>query len=656
MNAAMRTGHAQLTVAHGLPARFTAHVADREGARAWSFAPARASDARRGGLDVVETDLRSFDQRSIRFDGGLSLAVDERVYQCFATLLAPQGAAPVIVLVAMTRDDARPKNRLRAVRVAHFDTGTRRAFELWSAPLARAQDRPLVELLADHSAFRVQLANGTREAVVFDATGARSADAMLLDAFEPGPDRCALSKTLRARIDGRHVLFEDVLTGERWRSEPVVDEGDPRPALRAHGATRVLVSRGPKRDVSVVVDVESLRPVVCPRGGYVVSADDDGVVMAGRKSQPYTLFDPRTALSNTVAIGASALVAVAKQRLVFVRDGRFETVGRATGSVDDRQRAAMTAIAKIMVSDRGAVCAQDDSGLFCWWNDSIDRQCTSAAWPRDRAWSSRVLRWIDGQSTLLVQRSNARSSQVAALAWADGEPIERWSVDVERAAAVASDERAGVLVVESLATPTLIVYEREGGLVTKVARGALLEAPGFSQYERRRSPSFELRMHPDQVIERRSERGLELYRREGEAVVLCAVEWGMSPIGAGDGSVIATEIAGLAELVPQIALELGVLRPSAPALPHFEAQPERRMLCATVHRCSDVALPDTHRERRRSKGLWLAEREAFASLDEVTALAIAPNARWGAIGTRRGLVLRFAITPRDPSATHDPRA
>ncbi len=651
----MRTAHAQLTVAHGLPARFTAHVADPEGARAWSFAPERAIASRRGGLDVVETDLRSFEQRSIRFDGGLSLAVDERVYECFATLLAPQGAAPVIVLVAMTRNEARPKHRWHAVRVAHFDTGTRRAFELWSAQLARSQDRPLVERLADHSAFRVQLANGARDAVVFEVTGARSADALLLDAFDPGPDRCALSKTLRARIDGRHVLFEDVLTGERRRSEPVIDEREPRPALRALGATRVLVSRGPKRDVPVVVDVEALLPVVCPRAGYVVSADDAGVLMAGRKSQPYTLFDPRTGLRSTVSMGASALVAVAKQRLVFVRDGRFETIARSTGSVDDRQRAAMTAIATIMVSDRGSVCAQDDSGLFCWWNESLDRQCTSAAWPGDRASSSRVLRWIDGQSTLLVQRSNASSSQVAALAWADGEPIERWSVDVERAAAVAFDERAGVLVVESLATPTLIVYERAGELVKKVASGALAEATDRSGDERWRSPSFELRMHPDQVIERRSERGLELYRREGEAVVRCAVAWGMSPIGAGDGSVIAAEVSGLAELVPQIALELGVLRPSAPALPHFEAQPERRMLCATVHRCSDVALPDTHRERRRSKGLWLAEREAFASLDQVTALAIAPNARWGAIGTRRGLVLRFAITPKEPSATHDPR-
>ncbi|MFO0557283.1 MAG: hypothetical protein U0269_04640 [Polyangiales bacterium] len=651
----LRTKHDSLTIAHGLPARFKVHVADREGTHAWSFAPARTQDARRSSVDGVETDLRSFEQRSISLSLQRSLSLHEHVYECFATLLSPQGAAPSIVLVAMTRD-GEFKNRLRSVRVALFDTASRRLTELLSAPLTRSQDRPIVEALADQSAFRVRLVKGAREAFVFDAQGARSTDATLLEAFDPGPHRCALSKTSRAWIDGRHVVFEDLRTGERRRSHTVLDEGEAPPRLRAISARHVLVLRASKREAPVVVDIETLRVVVLPRAGYVVNADGDGVVMAGSSDQPLTLFDLHTGQRHAIAMGASALVAVTKTHLVCVRDGRFELIARATGSVEDRQCAAMSAIAKIMVSDRGAVCAQDESGLFCWWNDAIDRQCTSAAWPRDRVRSSRVLGWIDGQSTLVVQRSNASSSQLVALAWSDGEPVERWSVEVERAASVAFDESATMIVVEQLGTPALAVYERKGELLKTVATGALSGWRNGQQNDSWRASTHELRVHTDGVIERSSDRGIELYRREGDDVVLCAVSRGVLFISPSDGTEIATEFSCEAERVAPIELALGVLSPSAPPLPHFEEVPERRMLCASVQRCSLESLREALGERRRSKGLWLAEHDEFSSLDRVTAVAIAPNAQWGAIGTRRGHVIRFAITPKEPSETRDPWA
>lgn len=630
-----------LTVAHGLPERFSTHALAPDGTQVWSFAPAHdASDGPRG-IEAIVTDLRSFEQRPWPLTGSLSLAPGEQVYLCFARVLAPPESAPIIVLTAMARSEPGVRAHLARIDTVH---GELRA--LSSDSVARAGDHPRIDVLGDQSAFCVRYKDG--RTAVFTPDGERSTDPVLLDALGSGDDRCALTRSLRARIDGGRVLFEDLRTRERWHTELLRPEPLASATLRAIDERRCLLSIARPRPWSVLIDARTRSAHELPRAGRVERVDASGVVFVRQHRDPVVLLDLERDVQRSVPTGNSTFVGASRERVVLLRAGRFETISRASGALDERQTSATRPIARLMISDRGAVCAQDTDQHFLWWSELADALCDSDALSAELARAARIEQWIDGQQTLLVSRTRGNQSTLAGLCWSEPAPIERWSFEVARADAVACDPSGRCFAAYAEATATLALYEWDGVTVRCVARSAPISRAPAGDLS---CPRVTLRVHADRAIELANARELSLFEQRGDTLERTAlrVTYSADPIAA--------DIAPTVAEIPEIALELGLLLPSAPALPHFEEQPLRRSLSAQVAERNAQCGGPAKIEMKRKGFVWIP-RAPFSLTDHVTAMAIAPNARWGAIGTHRGLVLRFAIEPREPRDTHSlrPRA
>lgn len=635
-----RTPTQALTVAHGLPERFGAHALAPDGARLWSFAPPLEATLPPQGIDAIVTDLRTFEQRRWSLEGALDLTPSERVYQCSCTVLAPPESAPIIVLVAMSHHHLADPKRRRA-HVARIDTARGALRVLWCEPVSHASDRPVIDALGDHSAFCVR--HRAAAPAVFTADGERSSDPLLLDAFGPYDDRCALTRWLRARVDGRSVLIEDLRTGERRNTAAVLPL--PAPAtLRALDARHALLSvTGPTSSLALV-DARTLVVRELPRAGRVAHFDSEGVVSVPRQHEPIVLVDLARDAQRSVPTASSAFVGASRESVVLQRAGRFETISRATGSIEDRQTSDMGSIARVMVSDHGAVCAQDLEQRVCWWNERADRRCDSESLPAELARAARIEQWIDGEETLLVSRTRAERTTLAGLGWSEVAPIERWSFEVAHAEAVASDRSGRRFAVFERATQTLALYDWDGVRARCVARSAQIERFARERDPRRPSSSIAVHLHDAAVIELVGRGECALFEQRGDALERVASR-------AAYCNPFETQIAPTLEQLREIELDIGRLLPSAPALPHFEAQPTRRSLSAQLAEHNGQSGGPANIAMTYKGFVWIP-RATFAAIDRVTALSIAPNARWGAIGTRRGLVLRFSIEPHYPRPTH----
>lgn len=627
-----------LTVAHGLPERFSAHALAPDGTQVWSFAPAHDASDGPHGIDAIVTDLRSFEQRPWTLTGSLGVAPEEQVYLCFVRLIAPPESAPIIVLTMMARS-------ARGVRahIARIDTAQGELRALSSDPVDHAGDHPRVDALGDQSAICVRYKDG--RTAVFTADGERSTDPMLLDALGPADDRCALTRSLRARIDGSRVLFEDLRTRERWHTEPLCPAPLASATLRAIDERRCLLSIARPRPWSALIDARTRSTLELPRAGRVERVDASGVVFVRQHRDPVVLLDLERDVQRSVPTGNSTFVGASRERVVLLRAGRFETISRATGALDERQTSATGPIARLMISDRGAVCAQDTDQHFLWWSELADALCDSDALSAELARAARIEQWIDGQQTLLVSRTRGNQSTLAGLRWSEPAPIERWSFDVARADAVACDSSGRCFAAYAHATRTLALYEWDGVAVRCVARSAAIARGSAIDPDH---PRVTLHVHDDRAIELATDLELSLFEQRGDALERTAVR------GTCSADPIAADIAPTVAEIPEIDLELGLLLPSAPALPHFAEQPLRRSLSARVATRNAQCGGPAKIEMERKGFVWIP-RAPFSLTDHVTALAIAPNARWGAIGTHRGVVLRFAIEPREPRDTHSLR-
>jgi hypothetical protein len=630
-----------LTPPSGVSRWIYRHFVDASGTRAW----ATTFDG-----TIFETDLESFETRvrgRIQWTGPIAaLPASELrpIWGVRGLLPWPPEQARCNVSTFLLRAPTGPLFIAQSVVAEPFEVARARAtysLHTLDGTLVRSlTDEPValgvnlwnrLRVLEDHTAFSIARVASPDVRLYFDADGEPiEPDPDLVDALAPDTQllRRALTRTLRARFDDNHVVFEDREGGEPVRVACELLPTDRPQSLSVLSPTLVLVRCW---SCAVLVDLLRKTSTRIDPPFSLVDATPRSILAMRPVPQPsgvvsvYDLarIDRDSGERSTTTVAGDSVLALRGDTVVLLREGKYATLSRGAFSFDLRECAPMSDVRALRVSDRGAVCAQDCNAQIRWWNDDLSASCSSERWRPDAGARDTLLGWAEGQSTLIVRRVHANRTQIVGLAYAGSALVERWSFDTLPFDHCAFDEAATHFVT--------------------VANGRPSRLRWHTRARRERSPiEFSLRvgvrqlhLFGDRWLEGRANDQRMLFERVDDELVLR----GASATHSAAPERVAIDWPGAID-VQSVELGAWTLRRSELDAPLFRQAPDGFEPRATASYRLDNKGPTIVETRRH---LWI-DADPLAE-NALTAVAFSPNGQWGAIATRLGQIQRFELGP-----------
>lgn len=510
--------------------------------------------------------------------------------------------------------------------------------------LASSTNAPVAELVwarafLDRTGFELLLPNDTLVSE-HDADGTRVDSPPALVALRRTYRQRAFffSRTVEASIDGDQLVLHDHGTGARRSAVLPLREGESAVAIRplSNDALCVWLARtenGPAES-SLVLDRATLTATRVDGARTPLAADERSLLYAAVRSSrdaynresDLSLVDRRTGAEQRTRVGPYTRVALTPRSIALAHDGQYSAIPREAFAFELRAGSEMGSIETLLVSDDGAVCAQDIHQQIRWWNRDLSLACSAERAQLDPAIArDALLGWADGQSTLVVRRTLGSATAIVGLASVSGVLVERWSLAVDPFERAAFDDEAMVFVTALMPrTSVLHHYDRRASAPLRSRLGPL-------------EPVRELHWMSGGWIDARATRRRMLVALIDERLQL--VESVEAPEARYNR--VAIHCPGPLASLPTVALEGVTLRP------HDGDDPSPFATRTSPHHALATASysVDKRPARARSpKHLWI-DADPLDN-ERVSAVAFSRNGRWGAIGTNLGRLQRFALPDR----------